>query len=60
MAPKANVILVKEYLSQDVSKPPQLAEMNEFWKSCSTEERQRFADEVRRVAPELDPVTATA
>lgn len=56
--PKANVILVKEFLNLNATKPVTLPEMNEFWKSSSEAERNRFAAEVRAIHPELDPTAA--
>lgn len=42
-----NSIAVKEYLNHKTNKPVSGTELMDFWKSCSTEERQQFADESR-------------
>jgi hypothetical protein len=57
---KANVILVKEFLNLNTNRPVPLTEMNEFWKSCSMEEREQYAAEVRKLVPELDGATTAA
>jgi hypothetical protein len=59
--PKGNLILVRDFLNKDTTKPVVLAELNAFWKSLTDEEKNQYADEVRKLCPELDglpPVTA--
>lgn len=44
---KSNVIALKEFFNHNSSRPVQMTEMQEFWKSLSGEERQSLGDAAR-------------
>ena len=57
---KGNVVVVREFLNEGSSKPVSMSEMAEFWKACSTEEKEQYATEARALTPEVVPEAAPA
>ena len=48
-APDLNVnsTAVREFINRNTTRPCPASEFMEFWKACSTEERQQFGSEAR-------------
>ena len=51
---KANIILVREFLNKETSKPVPLAELQGFWKGLTEEEKNQYGAEVRSLCPGID------
>lgn len=43
------VKIIRDYLSKNVTRPVIAAEFMEFFKACSSEERQQFAEQAARL-----------
>lgn len=44
-----NTQAIRDYLNQGTTRPVTSTELMEFYKACSTEERQQFGDEARKL-----------
>lgn len=51
---KANIILVREFLNRETSKPVTLSELQGFWKGLTEEEKNQYGAEVRALCPGID------
>jgi hypothetical protein len=51
---KANIILVREFLNKETSKPVTLGELQLFWKGLTEEEKNQCGAEVRALCPGIE------